>query len=100
MEYKNLDDRKIEKEESMVEIEEEDVDEVIEGFNFFKMSKSYPTEKENIDQFKEFLISESETAKINIWDIQNIGLQAAQMIIDSSNPVERMKEISWNLPVI
>lgn len=98
MEYKTIDDRSVNTDNN-TKNENEDTNEIIDGFNTKILKERYPDQAEKINQFKESLLSELENSVIDIWEIQNLGFQTVQTISQSSDPWEKLKDISWNLPV-
>lgn len=107
MEYKTLDDRKVDNtksntnkdgEEDGNNKDNDEIHEIIEGFNITKLKERYPDQTNQIIQFKESLLAEEENSVIDIWEMQNLGIQSIEMISQSSDPFDKLRDISWNFP--
>lgn len=105
MEYKVLDDSKIEIDETELGtgenlmFSEDDEESDVNGFYFKRLAERHPDIADGLAKFKESLLASSqEDAKVNVWDMNNLGLAAAQKIMRSSKPFELLREISQNFP--
>lgn len=105
MEYKTLDDRKVDNTKSTSEEgggggddKKDEIHEIIEGFNITKLKERYPNQTNQIIQFKESLLSEEENSVIDVWEMQNLGIQSIEMIIQSADPFDKLRDICWNFP--
>eukprot|EP01098_Paradermamoeba_levis_P015161 TRINITY_DN7547_c0_g1_i1.p1 TRINITY_DN7547_c0_g1~~TRINITY_DN7547_c0_g1_i1.p1 ORF type:complete len:543 (+),score=171.85 TRINITY_DN7547_c0_g1_i1:303-1931(+) len=104
VEYKAVDDsKKEEKENEEAKTEEVELNEVeeIEGFNFAKIIKRKPQLKSELLLFRDSLLSSKtneEFHQLKPWHIKDIGIQACQRILQSSNPLRTLRDLSQNFP--
>ncbi|KAL4220092.1 UDP-glucose:glycoprotein glucosyltransferase 1 [Mactra antiquata] len=99
-EYKAKDDTKVEGGEANVD-EEEDADEDIEGFVFSTLRERHQDLKDDLKKFKTYLMeSSTELEAFKVWQLQDLGLQAAQKVVSASpeDSLTVLEEISQNFP--
>lgn len=100
-EYKAQDDTKVKEEKSVVDSEETEKAENIEGFDFKKLKELYPEKKGKLNELKAHLLdSGTEIAALKVWELQELSLQAAQKIVlaPTEDALRIMREISQNFP--
>jgi hypothetical protein len=100
MEYKVLDDSTIEisEEEGLqggIGFEEEPGEAVgIEGVLFDRLIERRPELKGELEAFRAELLAQSgNAADVNVWDLQHLGVQAAQRILGSAEPLEMLRYV-------
>lgn len=101
-EYKAKDDTKVEGSEGEQE-EEEDGEVDTEGFVFSKLRQRHPDLKEQLKQLKARLAeSSTELAAFKVWQLQDLGLQAAQRVVsaDPSEALQVLRDVSQNFPSV
>eukprot|EP01083_Nonionella_stella_P059930 156778_1 len=76
-----------------------DDDEWIDGFQFATLIRRWPQSEEDLLLFREELLSRREEhKKVQIWDMDNLGFQASQRILQSEHPFRMLQETSQNFP--
>lgn len=115
MEYKAIDDSKIKSEggegdeEEDEEHEDEDnraskevfADEPVAGFNFATLAARYPESTDALKLFRDDMktkLSLASDAPLKVWDIKDLGIQAAQRVALSSDPISALVDVSQNFP--
>ncbi|XP_045201595.2 UDP-glucose:glycoprotein glucosyltransferase 1-like isoform X2 [Mercenaria mercenaria] len=101
-EYKAKDDTKVEGGDSQAD-EDEDPDTDTEGFLFSTLREKHPELKDDLRKLKTYLSdSSTELAAFKVWQLQDLGLQAAQKIMsaDPNDALQVLKEISQNFPSV
>ena len=112
MEYKAIDDSKVKPDGGESEDGSDDEattaspaaelkDESVLGFNFAKLSETYPDHVEGLRSFRDELMGKaqlSSDAPLKLWDIGNLGLQATQRIALADDPLRELVELSQNFP--
>lgn len=100
-EYKAVDDRQVQEGAAPVLSESNEEDEV-EGFLFSKLKSLHPDVSDKLDDFRTHLIRSSrELPDLKAWQLQDLGLQAAQRVV-SSGPEQALRvlrDLAQNLPV-
>ena len=71
-----------------------------EGFNIPKLIERYPDQKHELEAFGSHLIESSSLKRSNlkVWEMKDLGLQATQRIISSSNGLQMLRDVSQNFP--
>ena len=106
MEYKALDDSKVEGEREADEAtasgnDDELVDEIVGGFNLATLAARYPDATDGLKAFRDDLQTKldlSSDAPLKVWDIKDLGIQAAQRIALSDDPIKALVDLSQNFP--
>ncbi|XP_052784039.1 UDP-glucose:glycoprotein glucosyltransferase 1-like isoform X2 [Mya arenaria] len=99
-EYKAKDDTKVEGGDSGAD-EEEDAGVDVDGFVFSKLRERHPELKEDLKKLKQHLTeTSSELAAMKVWQLQDLSLQAAQLVIsaEQENALETLTDVSQNFP--
>ncbi|KAL5111563.1 UDP-glucose:glycoprotein glucosyltransferase 1 [Taenia crassiceps] len=107
-EYKAMDDKNAEGGKYALD-DEPDLNEtepVLQGFNFTQLRVNYPNLKAELNAFQRHLITGiTEVKPLKAWQMQDLGLQAAQTIMDaakeSANAVAgllMLQDLSQNFP--
>lgn len=99
-EYKAKDDTKVEGGDSSGD-DDEEPDTDTEGFVFSTLREKHPELKDSLRKFKAHLIdSSTELAAFKVWQLQDLGLQAAQKVLsaDPSEALQVLRDISQNFP--
>jgi UDP-glucose:glycoprotein glucosyltransferase len=109
MEYKALDDRvpKVDDDaanagEEDDAADEEDLEDEVEGFVFSRLISRKPALENSLKKFREHLLasaSQDSSSEIKVWDMKELGLQAAQKIMKSKNKLWKLQSIAQNFPV-
>lgn len=106
MEYKVLDDSKIQADEdstgSINDILGDSFEEAdINGFFFNKLLERRSDLTDKLNTFRDELLSKSGTDgdDIKVWDLIDLGIQACQSILRSKDPLVLMQDISQNFPL-
>ncbi|EGG15034.1 glycosyltransferase [Cavenderia fasciculata] len=98
LEYKVMNDAVIQNEggdsNTAASIPNEDVG----GFNFHVLQKRHPDLTKKLTTFRSYLLAHQQQAELKMWEIQNLGLQTAQKIVTSSNPMQSLVYISQAFP--
>lgn len=102
MEYKVIDDRKVDLEEDLkglgalgAQLESD-----IGGFFFARLLQRKPHLESELRRLRGELLNDTETAeKMNVWDIKDIGVQATQRIARSAEPLQLLSAMSQNFPM-
>ncbi|KAJ1350986.1 hypothetical protein KIN20_006919 [Parelaphostrongylus tenuis] len=89
-EYKAVDDTNEKKEER----DEEN----LHGFNFKLLKELHPDSKDSLDAFRMHLKEIQELAPLKQWQVQDLSFQASQLIINSDNAIETLKQLSQDFP--
>lgn len=50
--------------------------------------------------FRDYLLSSTVSDTLNVWELKDLGHQTAQRIVQASDPLQSMQEISQNFPSI
>ncbi|RDD46683.1 UDP-glucose:glycoprotein glucosyltransferase 1 [Trichoplax sp. H2] len=100
-EYKAEDDTKVD--EANVDnlgSTQESSDDEVDGFLFHTLRKKYPQKLKELGQFKKHLLDDrNEVAPLKVWQLQNLGFQAAQRVLSAGNDaLTTLRDISQNLP--
>ena len=99
MEYKSMDDSTVESKTDINTIEIGEDEDEIEGFLFGVLKKRKPEYSNQLSSFKAQLTGSNKPFEsLKVWDLKDIGYQATQRIVTSTNPLRLMKEISQNFP--
>ena len=71
----------------------------VKGFNFARLAERYPDLTAELTSFRDHLIAmDSSDEPLKVWDIKDLGLQAAQRIALAGDPLQMMVDISQNFP--
>jgi UDP-glucose:glycoprotein glucosyltransferase len=71
------------------------------GFDFNKLNEKYPDDKEKLDEFKQFLVDESNPmAPLKVWQLQDLSLQTAARVLNSPKDLQLsiLADLSQNFP--
>eukprot|EP00670_Eutreptiella_braarudii_P013123 CAMPEP_0174331002 /NCGR_PEP_ID=MMETSP0810-20121108/17122_1 /TAXON_ID=73025 ORGANISM="Eutreptiella gymnastica-like, Strain CCMP1594" /NCGR_SAMPLE_ID=MMETSP0810 /ASSEMBLY_ACC=CAM_ASM_000659 /LENGTH=791 /DNA_ID=CAMNT_0015446495 /DNA_START=72 /DNA_END=2443 /DNA_ORIENTATION=- len=111
MEYKNIDDAKMQGTgtgEGDETEQQEDDGETLEntGFDFEVLLKRRPELAEQLSEFKEHMMQEMDSLRtgeddsedIKVWQLQALGYQSCFKILQSNSPLDTLKDISQNFP--
>ncbi len=61
----------------------------------------YPQLGDNLDDFHQYLVGNMrELPELKAWQLTNLGLQAVERIRESEDPLNEMRDLSQNLPVL
>ncbi|XP_062620063.1 UDP-glucose:glycoprotein glucosyltransferase 1-like [Saccostrea cucullata] len=99
-EYKAKDDTKIEGEGTSTE-EEDQLDDVVQGFDFAKLKELYPEQKADLKKLRNHLVaSSSELAALKVWELQDLSYQTAQKVLsaDRDDQIKVLQDLSQNFP--
>ncbi|EAL69944.1 hypothetical protein DDB_G0274103 [Dictyostelium discoideum AX4] len=105
LEYKVMDDSAIKKDiiidgvksKTIINIPNEDV----QGFNFHKLQKRKPELTSKLSTFRSYLMAKSQEAKeLKVWELKDLGIQSAQKIIQSGDPLRSLEYISQKFPTL
>lgn len=100
-EYKAVDDSQTKATSNVTEKEDSEESEV-GGFLFDTLKQNYPDLKDNLTELRKYLIESSDdTAPLQVWELQDLSLQAASQILSVPvyNALKVMKDIAQNFPV-
>eukprot|EP00055_Hartaetosiga_balthica_P017429 m.116958 g.116958 ORF g.116958 m.116958 type:complete len:1554 (-) comp9315_c2_seq1:228-4889(-) len=100
-EYTLVDDAEIDDGESVEDGNDEDVDNSIAGFSFSTLKERYPSEREGLDTFRDHLRNTTTILQdLKQWELQDISLQTAEVILGASNPLNVLEKITHNFPTM
>ncbi|EPS69252.1 hypothetical protein M569_05510, partial [Genlisea aurea] len=100
MEYKAMDDSSIKKGITLEDPQIEDLSQDVRGFIFSRILERKPDQIAEIMAFRDYLLSSTVSDALDIWELKDLGHQAAQRIVHASDPLQLMQEISQNFPSI
>jgi UDP-glucose:glycoprotein glucosyltransferase len=109
-EYKAKDDKNINADESeqkkvqqKKEDEERDDNLSVQGFKFNKLKKNHPEVSDELKEFRKHLEDmELELAPLKPWQMQDLSIQAAQLILDAPDQSEHLnilEDLAQNYPI-
>ena len=102
VEYKVKDDSSVGKaaeEESAREDTEEEDDLEVEGMMFGTLIKRRPELESELQTFKDFLLSsQSFDEPLKVWEMKDLGAQAAARVAGASDSLRMLREVSGNFP--
>ncbi|EFA83957.1 glycosyltransferase [Heterostelium album PN500] len=98
LEYKVMDDSVIAQDEKNQDASGNQLHEDVAGFNFKVLQDRHPQLLSTFKTFRKFLLAHQQTTDLKVWEIKDIGLQSAQKIISSSDPMRSMKFITSTFP--
>ena len=101
VEYKVKDDSAVEggqEEEAAVEAaEDEDVE--VDGIMFGTLIKRRPELKSDLQNYRDFLLSsQSFDEPLKVWEMKDLGAQAAVRVADASDSLRMLRDVSGNFP--
>ncbi|KAI8555132.1 hypothetical protein RHMOL_Rhmol05G0150600 [Rhododendron molle] len=102
MEYKAMDDSTIKK-GAGVTLEDphtEDLGQEVRGFIFSKILERKPELTSEVMAFRDYLLSSTVSDTLDVWELKDLGHQTAQRIIQASDPLQSMQEVSQNFPSV
>ncbi|GAB6021676.1 hypothetical protein CHUAL_004257 [Chamberlinius hualienensis] len=105
-EYKAQDDTKVKSDESVKhEDDSGKVDEVeeLEGFVFSRLKTLYPDLSSPLDKMRDQLLEESsDLAPLKVWQLKDLGMQAAQRIMaaPAEEALRVLRSTSQNFPLL
>jgi UDP-glucose:glycoprotein glucosyltransferase len=102
VEYKVKDDSSVgeatEEQQSAGE-EEEEEDREVDGMMFGTLIKRRPELESELQTFKDFLLSsQSFEEPLKVWEMKDLGAQAAARVAGASNSLRMLREVSGNFP--
>ncbi|XP_066332805.1 UDP-glucose:glycoprotein glucosyltransferase-like isoform X1 [Miscanthus floridulus] len=100
MEYKAMDDTAIKKGVPLEDPKTEDLSQEVRGFIFSKILERKPELNAEIMAFRDYLLSSTVSDTLEVWELKDLGHQTAQRIVQASDPLQSMQEISQNFPSI
>ncbi|XP_057977897.1 UDP-glucose:glycoprotein glucosyltransferase [Malania oleifera] len=100
MEYKAMDDSKIEKGVTLEDPHTEDLNQDVRGFIFSRILERKPELASEIMAFRDYLLSSSISDTLEVWQLKDLGHQTAQRIVHASDPLRVMQEINQNFPSV
>ncbi|CAD7699991.1 unnamed protein product [Ostreobium quekettii] len=73
----------------------------VKGFDFDVLVARRPALREELLTFRDYLESSlSQDTTLKVWDMKDLGLQASQRILQASDPLKLLTEISQNFPML
>jgi UDP-glucose:glycoprotein glucosyltransferase len=94
IEYKVIDVQQLPQDTQFDENEPE-----ISGFFFGRLRKRYPEVALELSNFREYLKSdERDFTLLKVWELKELGIQAAQKVMTAENPLATLRDVSSNLP--
>ncbi|XP_047315092.1 UDP-glucose:glycoprotein glucosyltransferase [Impatiens glandulifera] len=100
MEYKAMDDSAIKKGVTLEDPHTEDLSQEVRGFIFSRILERKPELTSEIMTFRDYLLSSTISDTLDIWELKDLGHQAAQRIVHASDPLQSMQEINQNFPSV
>ncbi|KAK3153915.1 hypothetical protein QOZ80_2BG0183200 [Eleusine coracana subsp. coracana] len=100
MEYKAMDDTAVKKVVALEDPKTEDLSQEVRGFIFSKILERKPELNAEIMSFRDYLLSSTVSDTLEVWELKDLGHQTAQRILQASDPLQSMQEISQNFPSI
>ena len=108
MEYKAIDDKKIQQQESAdrENAATDDLSVDTRGFNFATLIERTPDKRQELLDFRAWLLATAEEgaadgAALQVWDLKDLGLQASQRITSaSSHPLRILQDVAQNFPTL
>ena len=80
-------------------------DEVVGGISFHKLMERYPEKTQSLAKLRQEMLAETELSldnsrigEVKMWELQSLGMQAAQYISDAEDPLAALEDISQNFP--
>ncbi|GAM18715.1 hypothetical protein SAMD00019534_018900 [Acytostelium subglobosum LB1] len=98
LEYKVMDDSVIEKDELQSQLAATAQNEDISGFNFKVLHTRHPELSSKLSTFRKYLLANQQTTELKVWQVKDLGVQAAQKIVGSSDPIRSLSYISSTFP--
>lgn len=100
MDYVVKDDANI-SDDGTVTVSHAEDDEVYGGFNFKRLRDLYPKKTDELEALKTYIKSTTSAIReLKVWELQDIGLQAASRIMRASDPAATLQDVSQNFPVL
>ncbi|KAG5548754.1 hypothetical protein RHGRI_014196 [Rhododendron griersonianum] len=100
MEYKAMDDSTIKKGVTLEDPHTEDLGQEVRGFIFSKILERKPELTSEVMAFRDYLLSSTVSDTLDVWELRDLGHQTAQRIIQASDPLQSMQEVSQNFPSV
>lgn len=100
MEYKAMDDSAVKKGVTLEDPRTEDLSQEVRGFIFSKILERKPELQSEIMAFRDYLLSSTVSDTLDVWELKDLGHQTAQRIVQASDPLQSMQEISQNFPTV
>eukprot|EP01114_Cavostelium_apophysatum_P013828 TRINITY_DN3442_c0_g1_i2.p1 TRINITY_DN3442_c0_g1~~TRINITY_DN3442_c0_g1_i2.p1 ORF type:complete len:866 (+),score=183.48 TRINITY_DN3442_c0_g1_i2:101-2698(+) len=98
LEYKAVDDSKVEGGETK-EVAIEENEQEIQGISFGTLQKRKPELASELANFKAYLLAKDEHFEdLKVWALKDLGFQAAQRVMSAGNPLRLLRDISHNFP--
>lgn len=86
-------------EQSSAELD--DGPEEVAGFNFAALVRRRPALRQEILTFRDHLLAAaSQEQALKVWDLKDLGLQAAQRVVSASDPLHLLGEVAQNFPLL
>ena len=102
-EYKAKDDTKVNDDGNSNIQQKSDDDAAIQGFMFNKLKSLHPQLDKELNEFRKYLIeSTQELAPLKAWHIQDLSIQAAQMILETevNAQLDTLTDVAQNFPLL
>lgn len=100
MEYKAMDDSAIKKGVTLEDPHTEDLSQEVRGFIFSKILERKPELTSEVMAFRDYLLSSTVSDTLDVWELKDLGHQTAQRVIQASDPLQSMQEVSQNFPSV
>ena len=79
----------------------EDGPEEVSGINFATLVRRRPALRQEILTFRDHLLAAaSQEQALKVWDLKDLGLQAAQRVVSASDPLHLLGEVAQNFPLL
>ena len=77
-----------------------DLPDDISGFNIPLLIQRFPDHKEDLESFGSHLVKSSSSKKLElkVWELSDLGLQAAGKIIAAKDSLQMLRDVSQNFP--
>ncbi|XP_024522450.1 UDP-glucose:glycoprotein glucosyltransferase-like isoform X1 [Selaginella moellendorffii] len=99
MEYKAIDDSEVKAGGSSEDTSTEDpLAQEVRGFIFSRLLERKPHLEGELMTFRDQLLSSEISDSMNVWEVKDLGYQAAQRIVGASEPLRLMQELNQNFP--
>lgn len=81
-------------------LKQNDLPDDISGFNIPLLIQRYPDHKEDLESFGSHLVKSSSSKKLDlkVWELADLGLQAAGKIIAAKDSLQMLRDVSQNFP--
>ncbi|KAI4342257.1 hypothetical protein MLD38_026900 [Melastoma candidum] len=100
MEYKAMDDSAVKKGITLEDPRTEDLSQDVRGFIFSKILERRPELASEIMAFRDYMLSSTISDSLDVWELKDLGHQTVQRIVQASDPLQSMLDISQNFPSV